>query len=302
MDIRQYRYIIEIAECGSISRAAEHLFLSPSGLNQQLARIEQELGTTLFDRTTHSLSITETGEIVLRTARELAAREDQMKTLISDVIDGSVGEIRINLAMEHGIRMFCAIFPAFHERYPRMTLKLEDHIVYDQYDLLIKGKLDIGMVMISRREFREIEYIHLADERFLLGIPAAHPLAANWTHDENGDFPLMDLADCRDEPFSLMFRGSTMRQVIDPCFEAAGYQPNILFESRTNHVVALMVEGGICLTILPESQARLYSHIRWYRLPGEPSWESCIIYHKDNPPRKAGWYFIELARQYSARL
>ena len=75
-----------------------------------------------------------------------------------------------------------------------------------------------------------------------------------------------------------MFAGSTFRQVIDPCFEQAGFTPKIMFEARTNHVIALMVSRGICLTILPESQAKLYPHLCWFRLEDNPTWESCMIY------------------------
>mgnify|MGYP000181704259 CR=1 FL=1 len=68
-----------------------------------------------------------------------------------------------------------------------------------------------------------------------------------------------------------MFAGSTFRQVIDPCFEQAGFTPKIMFEARTNHVIALMVSRGICLTILPESQAKLYPHLCWFRLEDNPT-------------------------------
>lgn len=112
----------------------------------------------------------------------------------------------------------------------------------------------------------------------------------------------MDLTLCRQEPFSLMFAGSTFRQVIDPCFEQAGFTPKIMFEARTNHVIALMVSRGICLTILPESQAKLYPHLCWFRLEDNPTWESCMIYPKEQPPRKAGRYFIELAVKHAKGL
>ncbi len=300
MDIRQMRYLVKIAECGSVTRAAEGLFISQSGLNQQLMRIERELGVTIFERTTHSLRITEAGKVVLDYAREAVRREEQMRALVNDAMDGSVGEIRVNLAMEQGVQMFCAVFPEFHRRYPRMALKLTDYIVYDQYDKLLKGELDIGMVMISRREMPELVHVHLISERFLLGVSPGHPLAALYRPGVEGDYPLMPLEECRNESFSLMFSGSTLRQVIDPCFVAAGYRPNILFETRTNHVAAMMAQNGVCLTILPESQARLYPDIRWFRLPGEPTWESCLIYPRDNPPRQAGRVFIDLAREFAA--
>ena len=170
MDTRQLNYILTIAECGSISRAANKLFISQSGLNQQLQRIEKELGISLFKRDTHHLAITESGTIFLRYARETLNREKQMYAMISDVMDGNVGEIRVNLAMEQGIELFCEIFPEFHAKYPLVELKLEDHIVYDQYKFLAEGKLDIGMVMVKNHEIEDLEYVHLAEERFLLGL------------------------------------------------------------------------------------------------------------------------------------
>lgn len=299
MDTRQLKYIIAIAENGSISKAAEKLFITQSGLNQQLIRIEKDLGASLFERTTHSLRVTEAGAYFLNYARESIHQEERMRDMLRDVNDGSVGTIRLNLAMEQGIELFCQIFPAFHAKYPNIEFKLEDHIVYDQYRYLMEGKLDIGMVMVTTREIKDLEYVHLREERFLLGVPTTHPLARLYHPETDGDYPEIDLSLCKDEPFSLMFAGSTFRQVVDPCFEHAGFEPKIMFESRTNHVIALMVERGICLTMLPESQAKLYPHICWFRLEENPSWESCIIYHKEQPPRKAGRYFIQLATEYA---
>lgn len=301
MDARQCRYLIKIAECGSISKASEELFISQSGLNQQLVRIENSLGVKIFERNTHYLKATEAGEIILDFANDFIKKENQMMNLVKDTIDGTVGEIRINLAMEQGVQLFGAVYPEFHRTYPNVYLRIADHTVSDQYSLLMKDELDIGMVMISKKEIPEFEYVHLAYEKFLLGIPEGHPLAESYDEECSNDYPEIDLRQCRDEYFSLMFSGSTMRQVIDPCFEAAGFAPKILFESRTNHIVALMASNGICLTILPESQARLYEKIKWFRMPGDPEWESCLIYNKDNPPRRAGRYFIELAQEYASR-
>ena len=50
-----------------------------------------------------------------------------------------------------------------------------------------------------------------------------------------------------------------------------------------------------CLTILPESQAKMYHDINWFRLTDEPTWKSCLIYLRNRPLRKAGRDFIDLA-------
>lgn len=61
MDFRQLEYIVAIAENKSISKAAETLFISQSGLNQQLIKLEKELGLQLFDRNKHFLRPTKAG-------------------------------------------------------------------------------------------------------------------------------------------------------------------------------------------------------------------------------------------------
>lgn len=295
MDIKKLQYIITISECKSISKAAEKLYISQSGLNQQLNKIEKELGTVLFERTTHSLKITEAGRIMVRYAEESINHEKRVRMMLKDLTDGLSGEIRVNLAMEQGAQLLCRIYPEFHRKYPGIVLRLMDSKVQEQYDLLLKDQLDIGMVMICERTQPEIEYIHLTYERLLLGVPINHPFAAQYSLTEEGDYPSIDLALCREEEFSLMFSGSTFRQAVAPAFVEAGFEPKILFEARGNHILALMVQSGLCLTILPESQARLYQNICWFKIHSNPYWESCMIYHKENPPRKAGRYFIELA-------
>ena len=108
------------------------------------------MGIPLFERDTHHLATTEAGAIFLRYAQETLNREKQMHAMISDVMDGNVGEIRVNLAMEQGIELFCEIFPEFHAKYPQIELKLEDHIVADSTSCLQKGKLDIGMGRVKK--------------------------------------------------------------------------------------------------------------------------------------------------------
>ncbi|MCI7796069.1 MAG: LysR family transcriptional regulator, partial [Lachnospiraceae bacterium] len=71
MDTKQIEYIIKIAEENNITRAAEKLFITQSALNQQLLKLEKELGTPLFHRSRTNWRLTEAGEIYLKNAREM---------------------------------------------------------------------------------------------------------------------------------------------------------------------------------------------------------------------------------------
>ena len=71
MDTKQIEYILKIAEENNITKAAEKLFITQSALNQQLLKLEKELGTPLFERRKHSMIPTFAGRIYLRTAHQI---------------------------------------------------------------------------------------------------------------------------------------------------------------------------------------------------------------------------------------
>lgn len=71
MDTRQMEYIIQISEERSITKAAEKLFITQSALNQQLQKLEKELGISLFIRTRSDWQLTPAGEIYVNTARQI---------------------------------------------------------------------------------------------------------------------------------------------------------------------------------------------------------------------------------------
>lgn len=69
MDLKQLEYIIAIADYGNITKAAEALFITQSGLNQQLIRLEKELNIQLFERNKRHLHLTQAGEIYVNHSR-----------------------------------------------------------------------------------------------------------------------------------------------------------------------------------------------------------------------------------------
>ena len=77
MDLRQIQYIVAIAEENNITRAAEKLYITQSALNQQLLKLEKELGVQLFHRSRTDWHPTEAGEIYLKAAREMLRRSDR---------------------------------------------------------------------------------------------------------------------------------------------------------------------------------------------------------------------------------
>ena len=86
MNIQQLTYIVEIANCKSISRAAEYLFVSQPALSQQIRNLEKDLGYRVFHRTSKGLELTEKGNVFYQKAQEMLKDWNRFK---EEVISGT---------------------------------------------------------------------------------------------------------------------------------------------------------------------------------------------------------------------
>lgn len=300
MDLKQLEYIVTIAEKGNISKAAESLFISQSGLNQQLIRLEKELGLQLFDRNKHFLRPTQAGKIYIKNAIEILKIQRNTYASLADLKANATGEIALGLTHEHGIDIFTSIFPKFNEKYPGISFRLMEKIVAEQHQLLMDGHLDFGIVMLREEDKVNLQYVPLYTERLILGVPQKHPMA-KFAAPTGAPLTCTDLKLFRDDKFSLIFETSTMRKVIDPCFEAAGFHPNLLIETAMNHALVQMVSSGFCCTILPESRVRVspyQANCAWFALSINPHWSIYLAYRKDMQFSESHKYFIRLAQNY----
>lgn len=305
MDLKQLEYIVAIADCGSISKAADKLFISQSGLNQQLVKLENELGLRLFERSYHRLRITRAGEIYVNHAAEILRIKRNTYALLSDLKENISGEIELGITHEHGINIFTSVYPEFNQRYPHIQFHLQEHIVSDQLHLVSEGELDFGIVLLKRAVSEPLCLQPLYREDLLLCVPKSHRLAGLATP-LGTSLTVMDLAEFREDTFSLIFSNSTMRKdILDPCFHAAGFSPKILVETAMNHALVQLVANGLCCAVLPHSRALASSYrdsCAWFRIKGNPVWNVSFAYRKNMSFSNSHRYFITLAQRYGRQM
>ena len=110
MDLRQLEYIVQIAEENNITRAAEKLYITQSALNQQLLKLEKELGVPLFHRSRTDWHPTEAGEIYLSAARKMLQNEKDTYYRIHDLAEIQKGQLSVGFTPGRGIIMFSHYF------------------------------------------------------------------------------------------------------------------------------------------------------------------------------------------------
>ena len=222
MNFKILEYIVAIAETGSVTKAAERLFISQSGLNQQLIKLEAELGTPLFHRSKKEMRPTHAGRIYIENARRILKMAQNCVSQINDLSENPRGTISFGLPYEHGADLFISIAKAFSHAFPNVAITLTEQNVREMENNVQTDRLDLAFVMVKDKpSSRYFDCVHLCTERLVLGIPRKHPMA-QYAAPTGKPLNTMDLKHFKNDPFAFMFSGSTMRSVIDPLFEEAG--------------------------------------------------------------------------------
>lgn len=300
MDLRQIEHIIAIEQEQSISKAAEKLFLTQSALNQQLLRLEKELGIPLFERKKHCMIPTYAGRIYLATARRMVDMKRETYKIINDISEETAGEISLAYTPEKGSLMFSCIYPLFHEKYPNITFHIKEARVKKMEQLLLQKEVTLAsLTYAGNLKNPAIEYQGMAEELMVLALPSSHPLAYLAGDESWRTLPELDLKLLREESFTLISRETKMRDMIDLAFETAGFRPRILFESTSTKTVVNMVRQQISPAFFPQSYVEPEAPMVYFTIRPRQSWTLCMAYLKGSYLTKPEKYLIELATLYT---
>lgn len=296
-DTKQIEYILQIAQENNITRAAEKLFITQSALNQQLLRLEKELGTPLFFRSRTDWHPTQAGEVYIQNAKEIMQIKKNTYRVIRDIVDSRKGHLSIGFTPERGISMFSAVYPKFYEEFPDITVEPLELSVKKQQAAISSGELDIGFLTLCEEQYTNDEYIPICSEEIYLAVPANRSLKKSGFKSSH-QMPLA-LNAVKDTPFTLIYKESTIRFLIDRLFQETGVHPQILFETASNRTVMQMIQSNMCCGLLPSYYIKeKCSNIAYFSLPEKPSWQIVASYKKGNYLSYAAKRFIELAADY----
>lgn len=147
MELRVLEYFLALVREGSVSAAAHALHISQPTLSRQLIDLEDELGTTLFERGRHGITLTEDGLLLRRRAAEIV---DLVRTTENEVMlnRGEVaGEIRIGCAETRAMDLLAGVMRRLHEEHPQVTYRIVSAVAEDVVERINRGLLDFGLLL-----------------------------------------------------------------------------------------------------------------------------------------------------------
>ncbi len=165
VNLRHLRVFIAVAEAGSFTRAAAELLLSQSSLTVTIRQLEEDLGVTLFNRTTRQVHMTADGEKLLSDAKRVIAEFDRMITGMRLSASQQAGIVRIAVLPSVAIRLLPDIITHFHAKHDDVRIQLRDDNARGLHRQVRENEVDFG---ISNKwyDYPELEFTPLTQDRF----------------------------------------------------------------------------------------------------------------------------------------
>jgi DNA-binding transcriptional LysR family regulator len=254
LELRQLRYFVTLAEELHFGRAAMREHIVQSALSQQVQRLERELGVRLLERSTHHVALTAAGAALLVQARQILAQVERAAAVARSVL-GASPALRVGI-IDAGYDSMPQILHEAQARYPDLVIHQIEVGVPDQYQLLLDGRLDVG---IGRAALAPSGVASLLFRKDPLGVLV--PLGHRFSGLEG--VPVATLAE---EPLLLAeeVQAPEFNQFVVEMCRSAGFTPTV-YEGTVESVRAAadLVAGGRCLYCVPSSWISALPGILW---------------------------------------
>jgi LysR family nitrogen assimilation transcriptional regulator len=167
MELRSLRYFVEIAERGSVTKAAHRLRVAQPSLTRQIHNLEQTLDVTLFTRMARGVAVTEAGELLLDLARRLLRDAERIQAVLHEHDKDPGGQVLMGLPPTLGPVLLPQLFSRLRAQYPRITLSIVPSSNRTVADWLITGAVDIAL-MTRNDSHPELHSVEVAREEMVL--------------------------------------------------------------------------------------------------------------------------------------
>lgn len=241
MEFHQLRYVCAIAETGSFSRAAERCQVAQPSLSQQVQKLEDDLGTRLFDRLGRSVRITEAGRAFLPHARSILHQMEAARSSVANKSKDVSGSVAVGVIPTIAPYLMPRYTASFAEKYPEAKLRIVEETTSVLVENLRSLSIDFAVLALPLRH-KDMELMPLLTEPLFAVLPKDHPRA----HAKS-----LSLKDLRGESFVMLRDGHCFRDLSISACSRARVTPRIAFESGQFSSLFGMVAAGVGVSLVP---------------------------------------------------
>ena len=271
MTLQQLRVFFAVARSDTLTRAAKDLGLAQPSLSQQIFRLEETLGTRLFERRSSQMTLTEAGQYLFREAEPILIKMRELEDGLADFSAGRRQTIRV-AGINSILRIVLPLaLRRVQERFPDLELDVHENAPTEVLDLLYERRINIGLVAANSIAQSSVGFhqVPVLEDPYVLAVPAAIDLSA-----------VLDVQDMPPEHRAIL--NSTIQFVfgtqhgtrVQGWFREMLPDHRLAMQCRTFEVAMGMVQAGIGVCLAPALSALagggVADGIRLYRVNAAP--------------------------------
>ena len=243
-NLELYKAFYTVAKCGSLTKAAEELYISQPAVSQAIKQLETQLGGTLFNRTHKGMELSETGGKQIFPLVEQALKLfEQVESKYAELKDTATGVVRICASDTVATHFLLPYIKKYHELYPDVNLILQNGTSGETIELLKNKKGDIGFVNLP---------IDDADVNLLSTVMQLHDTFVASDRFSELFEGTIDLRRLQDYPLLMLELSTSTRQAIVSFAHSQGIHLHPEIELASLELMAELAKSGIGIACIPK--------------------------------------------------
>ena len=285
MDVKKYEVFEKTVEKASLTRAAEELGLTQSGVSHIIAAVEAELELPLLRRTRTGARLTPEGEAVIPFIREIVSQEQQLRQKAAQLRAGTAGSIRIGTFTSVATHWLPGMMMQFQQQYPQVEFQLFNGDYHDVDRWLAEGSVDLAFT--AQPAETGCRSVPLYQDALMAILPVGHPLAAQ---------PVCRVEELAREPFITLLESSN--HDVRRALSAAHVKVDVRFRTKDDYAVIAMVRQGLGISIMPSLLLRGNNEGIEIRPSDPPASRTIALACSTAETGPAARRFVEFAREW----
>lgn len=254
----RYEIFLKVVETGSISKAAQALNYTQSGISQMMAGLEDDLGVKLLARVSRGVMLTDNGARLMPYIRELANQKARLRQAAFNINNSIEGKLRVGSFSSVTTLWMPDAVLYFKHNYPRVDVEILDGNYDEIRDWIIHGQVDCGF--LSSIVADGLRFYPLWDDPLCAVMPNNHPLCVHSgvTLDELFRYPLIIETPGCDNDVQHLLKKCPIR-------------PGIAYSFRDDSIIMAFVSKGLGVTISQDMVMQAFAQPGVVSRPLEPA-------------------------------
>ncbi|MEM1158284.1 MAG: LysR substrate-binding domain-containing protein [Verrucomicrobiota bacterium] len=251
MEFHRIRYFLEVARTGNFSRAAVWANISQPSLSQQIHKLEDEVGESLFVRARDGVTLSEFGKAFLPHAKAIMEEVESAREFVDRSGRQLSGPIRIGAIPTIAPYLLPELLRQIVAKYPTARFELMEETTDALIDRLRTGAIDFALMSPPTKVDADTDQLRLQQDELLLTLPQDHPLC---------DVEKIDLKQLRGERLVLLKEAHCLSRQSEGFCKASGLKADVSIRSSQIDTLLGMVELGLGFTFTPKMAVDFHRH------------------------------------------